>query len=219
MKYLDAVARLATLPEVLPAWSDRLRPVRIDGDTGMWHSTETPNDRMITGGNGRPASVLVLITPGDDGDANVILTERVARGGRPHSGEISFPGGVREPDDPDAVFTALREAAEEVALDVEAAAVRVLGLLDTFTIPVSGFSVTPVLAIAERRPLLVPNPAEVARILEAPVRHFLPSAPVEMHQRRQAEWTLAFGAYRVEEHVVWGATARILSQLGALIGD
>lgn len=219
MRYEDAVARLATLPEVLPPSSERLRPLRLDGSTGEWHATETHADRMVAGGGGRPASVLVLITPGDDGDAHVILTERVARGGRPHSGEISFPGGVGEPDDRDAIHTALREAEEEVGLDAEAAGVRVIGLLDVFTIPVSGFAVTPVLAIAERRPELTPNPSEVARILEAPIRHFLPGAPVEMHERQLSEWTLRYGAYHVEEHVVWGATARILSQLGALIGD
>jgi 8-oxo-dGTP pyrophosphatase MutT (NUDIX family) len=81
---------------------------------------------MTLDGPGRPASVLVLVTPGLNGDALVILTERVARGGH-HSGEISFPGGVAEPEDTDAIATALREAAEEVGLDAQAAGVRVIG--------------------------------------------------------------------------------------------
>jgi 8-oxo-dGTP pyrophosphatase MutT (NUDIX family) len=169
-------------------------------------------------GGGRAAAVLVLIFPGDDGDAHVVLTERVDRGGH-HSGEVSFPGGVAEPDDPDLVATAIREASEEVGLDPEAAGVRVIGMLDTFLIPVSGFSVTPVLAIADRRPAMIASASEVARILEAPVRHFLPGAPIEVLERPMQDWTLRFGAYRVEQLVVWGATARILSQLGALVGD
>jgi hypothetical protein len=59
----------------------------------------------------------------------------------------------------------------------------------------------------------------VARILTAPIRQFLPGAAIEVHERRDGEWTLRYGAYRVEEAVVWGATARILSQLGALLGE
>lgn len=181
------------------------------------HATETLADRMQDLA-GRPASVLVLITPGEAGDARVILTERAARGGH-HSGEISFPGGTTEPHDAGPAATALREAAEEVGLDPAAAGVRVVGLLDVFNIPVSGFAVTPVLAVAERRPVLVPSPDEVARILEAPIRHFLPGAPIEVHHRSMAEWTLRYGAYRVDDVLVWGATARILSQLGAILGS
>ena len=65
--------------------------------------------------------------------------------------------------------TALREAAEEVGLDPVAAGVRVLGTLTTQWIPVSNFTVTPVVAVAERRPAMTPQPSEVAAILEAPV--------------------------------------------------
>ena len=75
--------------------------------------------------------------------------------GRPatahHSGEVSFPGGKSEPEDADPAATALREANEEVALDPDAAGVRVVGLLDRMWIPVSDFDVTPVVALAERR--------------------------------------------------------------------
>jgi len=215
VRYAEAVARLATLPIPLPPAAAELRPVRVDKDGGR-HPTETLADRMQTSADGRPASVLVLITPGPAGDARVILTERASRGGH-HSGEISLPGGTTEPEDADPPATALREAAEEVGLDPVAARVRVIGLLDVFSIPVSGFSVTPVLAVASRRPILVPSPDEVARILEAPIRHFLPGAPIEVHHRSMDEWTLRYGAYRVDGTLVWGATARILSQVGAIL--
>ena len=63
--------------------------------------------------------MLVLLFPDEAGEARLVLTERVDRGGH-HSGEVSFPGGRAEPEDADLVATALREAAEEVGLDPDA---------------------------------------------------------------------------------------------------
>jgi 8-oxo-dGTP pyrophosphatase MutT (NUDIX family) len=215
VKYADAVARLAVVPTGLPPPAEALRPTRLAAGGGL-HPSETAPAPDATRA-GRAAAVLVLIVPGEDGEARVILTQRADRGGR-HSGEVSFPGGETEPGDADAVATAVREAAEEVGLDTAAAGVRIVGTFDPFHINVSGYAVTPVLAIAERRPELVAAPDEVARILEAPIRHFLPGAPIEVLERQVQDWTLRYGAYRVEELEVWGATARILSQLGALLG-
>ena len=58
-------------------------------------------------------------------------------------------------------------------------------------------------------------PAEVARIVEAPIATFLPDAPIEMVERTIGDWPLRYGAYAVDGLSVWGATARILSQLGS----
>jgi 8-oxo-dGTP pyrophosphatase MutT (NUDIX family) len=210
MRFEAAAARLATLPERLPAPPASLMPVRTDGGWRLPPTRSVPT-------TARPAAVLVLVVPGDDGEARVVLTERVDRGGH-HSGEVSFPGGRAEPDDPDPAATALREAAEEVGLDPIAADVRVIGHLEPFWIPVSDFQVTPVLAIAGRRPELVASPAEVARIVEAPVAAFLPDGQIEIVEAVVRDWPLRYGAYPVEGLRVWGATARILGQLGALLG-
>lgn len=175
----------------------------------------------------RPAGVLVLLTPDrsaldgsvpDDAEAEVILIERVDRGDH-HSGEISFPGGKAEPEDADVTATALREATEEVGLDLGASGIRVIGELETFWIPVSAYRVTPVLAIAARSPELVASPDEVASIVRAPLAAFLPGAPIEVVETTIRDFQLRFGAYPVAGHRVWGATARILGQLGALLGD
>ncbi len=209
VRYADAVDRLAHLPAILPPPPDELMPIRRDG-LG-WRGPEMPDEA-----DARPAAVLVLIVPGDEDEALVVLTERAHRAGH-HSGEVSFPGGKAEPDDADIVATALREAAEEVGLDAVAAGVRIVGLLDRFWIPVSSFKVTPVLAIADRRPVLTAAPDEVARIVEAPLRHFIPGAPIHIVSRTIRSIPLRYGTYPVDGLAIWGATARVLGQLGALL--
>jgi 8-oxo-dGTP pyrophosphatase MutT (NUDIX family) len=211
VRFEDAVERLAILPEPLPAPPAALAAVRTDGIP--WR---LPTDE---GGvpAGRPAAVLVLLIPDEAGDARVVLTERVDRGGH-HSGEVSFPGGRAEPEDADLVATALREANEEIALDADAAGVRVVGRFHPFWIPVSDYRVTPVIAVAARTPALVPAESEVARIILAPVTAFLPDGEIEMVDAVVRDWPVRYGAYPVEGLRVWGATARILGQLGALLG-
>jgi hypothetical protein len=95
--------------------------------------------------------------------------------------------------------------------------VRILGQLDRLWIPVSNFEVTPVVAVADQQPDLRPSESEVARIVHAPLDLFVPGAPVEMVERTIRDWPLRFGVYPVDGLAVWGATARILSQLGALV--
>lgn len=209
MTFDEVVARLASWPEPLPEPPDELMPVLV----GTGERRPPRFDAVVE----RLASVLVLLLPGADGEARVLLTERPAYDGH-HSGEVSFPGGKPEPDDADHVATALREAAEEVGLDPTDAGVEVVGVLDEVRIPISGFRITPVVAIARRRPILVPHPAEVARIVEAPVSAFLPSAEIRIVERRIADVNLRYGVYPVDELEIWGATARILGQLGAVLG-
>jgi 8-oxo-dGTP pyrophosphatase MutT (NUDIX family) len=211
MRFEDAVARLEPLPDPLPPPLEALLPVRTDGGTWRFPGSGAPP-------GGRAAAVLVLVYPDDAGEARVVLIERPTHDGRHHSGEVSFPGGKAEPEDIDTVATALREAAEEVGLDPDAHGVRVVGLLDPLWIPVSDFAVTPVVAVAARRPDLSPAPAEVVRIIEPPVATFLPDAPIADVERTIRGWAVRYGHYEVDGLSVWGATARILSQLGAVLG-
>ena len=204
-----ARARLTPLPSPLPAGPAALTPVLLAGPTRTpvrWDASTT-----------RPAAVLVLLYADAQGETRVLLTERVI-GGAHHSGEVSFPGGRSEPDDADAAATAIREAVEEVGLEPEAVGLCVLGALDPVWIPVSGFRLTPVVAVAERRPRYIPEPREVSRILEPPLAAFLPGCPMELVEREFGERFVRYAAYPIDGLHVWGATARVLGQLGAILG-
>lgn len=210
MRFELAARRLETLPEVLPEGPPELMPVLVN--TGE-PRVRPPWDAEAAASS-RAAAVLVLLYPDADGLARVVLTERTDRGGH-HSGEVSFPGGRAEPHDADAATTALREAAEEVGLDAVAAGVRVLGTLPVHWIPVSNFAVTPVIALADRRPALVAQPAEVAAILEPPMASFLPGAALEQVERDIRGLRIRYAAYPINGLAVWGMTARVLGGLAA----
>ena len=212
MRFTEAVERLRALPEILPAPPEALMPIRVAGEP--WKAADD-------GAAARPAGVLVLIAPDTAGEARVVLIERASYDGH-HSGEISFPGGAAEAGDADLAATALREAAEEIGLEPEVVGLRVVGELEPFWIPVSNFRVTPIVALADRLQPWRPDAREVARVIEAPVAAFLPDAPITTLERDVREWRIRYGAYALEElgdgPAVWGATARILGQLGAVLG-
>jgi 8-oxo-dGTP pyrophosphatase MutT (NUDIX family) len=212
VRFEEVLRRLEPLPDVLPEGPPSLMPVVLGaGGPRPRPGLDTPSS------SARPAGVLVLLFADDAGDARLVLTERVDRGGH-HSGEVSFPGGRAEPGDSDIVATALREAAEEIGLDPAECGARVLGTLTTQWIPVSNFTVTPVVAIAGRRPSMRPQPSEVAAIVEAPVRAFLPDAPLLHVERDVRGFRLAYAAYPVDGLAIWGMTARVLGGLGAHLG-
>jgi 8-oxo-dGTP pyrophosphatase MutT (NUDIX family) len=203
--------RFAAAPQPLPPPPAWLRPERLpDG---------VPFERPAPPPDARPAAALVLVYPGPAGEAYLVLTERVEYGADHHSGEVSLPGGKSDPGDADAVATALREAEEEVGLDPDAAGVEVIGRLDALWIPPSNFIVTPIVAVTARRPHFVPDPREVAAILETPVSAFLSDVEPRIIDPDPRGRPLRYGAYMVEGRIVWGATAAILGQLGAVLGS
>jgi 8-oxo-dGTP pyrophosphatase MutT (NUDIX family)/GNAT superfamily N-acetyltransferase len=210
MRFELVAERAAALPRELPDAPAILTPIRLDSTEAL-----LPPDSQ---GRGRPAAVLVLVFPDSEGQARVLLTARVPHLST-HAGEVSFPGGSADPDDADPIATALREAAEEVGLDPVACGLRVTGGLEVFALTVSGYRITPVVALAARRPESHAAPGEVARIIEAPVEAFLPDAPVELEERTIRERLIQYGVYPVEGERVWGATARMLGQFGALLAE
>lgn len=169
------------------------------------------NMATIDGKLCREAAVLALFFP-QESVPTILLTARHPDL-KNHAGQISFPGGRREPDEslPD---TALREAKEEVGLPP--ASVELLGTLTPLYIPPSNFCVYPFVGITHESPRLQPQDAEVDAILRIPFPQLL--APETL---RRELWTLhgrevevpffSVGSYRI-----WGATAMMLAELLAL---
>ena len=159
-----------------------------------------------------PSAVLVLLYE-HQGEPWVVLTRRSWHL-RHHAGEVSFPGGRREPGDADLWATALREASEEIGLGP--AGVARIGRLDSFVTVGSRSLVCPFVATVERRPELVPDPAEVERVLHVPL-----SELTHDDTWREEVWSLGepFGGERamtffeLPGDTVWGATAAVLRRL------
>jgi 8-oxo-dGTP pyrophosphatase MutT (NUDIX family) len=156
---------------------------------------------------GVPAAVLVAIT--DRPEPGLILTRRPETMRR-HPGQVAFPGGRMDPEDPDLAAAALREAEEEIALPRDA--VEIVGLADTYR-TITGYDVTPVLGVVPPDLPLHPNDEEVAAIFEAPFAFVLDAANhaqqvvmFEGAERRYYE--IMWG-----DHRIWGATAAMLVNL------
>jgi 8-oxo-dGTP pyrophosphatase MutT (NUDIX family) len=212
MRFETAFERLRHLPDPLPSPRSEIEAHVLGGG-------QVPASiRRAMAGPARDAAALILIYPDAHGEAMIVLTVRPG-GDHVHAGQVALPGGKRETGDRFPEGTALREAYEEIGLDVEAAAVTTLGTLDVVDVRVSGFMMVPVLAVAQRAPVLVADQREVALLLTVPVRHFLPGAPVEVVEEARDGWRLRYGAFPVAGHRVWGATGRALGQLGAVLGS
>ncbi len=161
------------------------------------------------------AAVLVPIT--DHDGPHVVFTKKTADVPH-HKGQFSFPGGVVETRDGSRVETALREAWEEIRLPAEA--VEVLGLLDDTPTRATNFVITPVVGIVRAAVAFEPDGREIERVIEVPLPTLRDPAILrtEMWERDGERHPVLF--YQVSAaDVVWGATARILSQFLALLDE
>lgn len=174
----------------------------------------------------RDAAVLVPVVARASGP-QLLLTRRNANL-QTHAGQISFPGGSRDATDTDAVHTALREAHEEVGL--AESAVEPLGTMPLYT-TITGFAVTPVVALVDPSAALRAQPGEVDEVFEVPLGFLMDPAH---HQRRS--WTMPpapgsdalgprtrhFYAMPWEpepgrRYFIWGATAAMIRNLYRLL--
>lgn len=162
----------------------------------------------------RLSSVLILFYE-KNGEIYIPLTQRHDYGGT-HSGQISFPGGKWEESDPDLIFTAKREANEEIGVTYDE--VNVIGQLSDLFIPPSNFKVTPVVSFSERLPQFEIDPYEVKELIEMPLNHLIEESTVKQTVIEFSNgFKLKTPYFDIDGRIVWGATAMMLSELKSIL--
>jgi len=163
----------------------------------------------------REGAVLILLYPLGD-QLYLPLTRRTTHVAD-HKGEISLVGGAREPTDSSFWETALREASEELGINPQE--VERLAALSPLYIPSSNFDIRPFVGYVPARPAFTPGAREVAELIELPLEVLLdPSAKAEERWSRGGK-EVRVPFYRYRQHVIWGATAMILSELEVMLAD
>lgn len=191
----------------MPQWLDDFakRAAEVRPGRGLTRPTATVGDP-------RMAAVLVLFGDGPAG-TELLLLER-SSSLRSHAGQVAFPGGTRDDGDADLVATALREAAEETALDP--AGVRVVAVLPELWLPPSDFMVTPVVGWwRDRSPVHAADPAETTAVHLLPVDALLD--PANRGRVRHPSGYVG-PAFQVGDVFVWGFTAGIIAALVETLG-
>ncbi|WP_380177715.1 CoA pyrophosphatase [Kalamiella sp. sgz302252] len=161
----------------------------------------------------RQAAVLVPII--NRPRPSLLLTRRAATL-RKHAGQVAFPGGMRDNEDRSLIFTALREAQEEVAIPPEC--VKVIGVLPAITSS-TGFQVTPVVGILPENIPWHPNEGEVESVFEMPLQEALrlgrySPLDIQRHGIAHRVWLSWF-----DDYFIWGMTAGIIRQLSLQVAD
>ncbi len=184
-----------------------------DGETA-WMPEFTGDGQRLSERPVRRAAVLVPLLRRPEGLA-VLLTRRTDHL-NDHAGQVSFPGGRTDPEDADAIATALREAREEVGLQADE--IEVIGVLPTYT-TVTAYEVTPVVALLDPPRALALDAFEVAEVFEVPLAFLMDPAN---HRRHAVEFqgiarrflSMPWGADAAgESYFIWGATAAMLRNL------
>lgn len=164
--------------------------------------------------------MLILLYPRAGEDYMVFMrrTDTVAH----HKGQISFPGGGRDPEDADLIATALREAYEELGIEPEQ--VEVLDVMPDFYARVSNFIITPV--VGRLKPetqagelVFRPNAAEVAEVIEVPLAALRDPSIHRTEQRTRDNIVYILHFYQYGPYEIWGATGRIIFEFLAKYND
>lgn len=170
-----------------------------------WRAGELP-------GTSRDAAALLCLYP-NDGEPNLVLTVRAVL--PHHSGQVSLPGGAREPGET-IEQAAVREAAEEIGVDP--GSLRIVGRLTPLHIPVSGFTLHPVVAVSYARPDFLGAAAEVARIIEVPLENLADGRSLRCTRAVRDGIEFDMPWFDLDGEVVWGATAMVLSEFLWVLG-
>lgn len=161
----------------------------------------------------RLGAVLALFFP-DAGSKRLIFIHRTPSRGV-HSGQISFPGGAYETGDQNMRNTAIRETNEEIG--ITASQINVIGKLSTLYIPPSNFLVHPFVGYLDKKPAFKPDPSEVSGVFSVSVDQLLHEECVRIMETVVHGFSLKVPCFYVDQKIIWGATAMMLSELLEII--
>jgi 8-oxo-dGTP pyrophosphatase MutT (NUDIX family) len=158
----------------------------------------------------KSAAVMMLFYP-KKGYTHLVLIVRNSYEGV-HSAQIAFPGGKYELKDKNFQNTALRETHEEIGIPPES--IEIVMPFTNLYIQPSNFMVYPFLGICREEIIFIPDNNEVANIIELPLSDFLNDELVVSVKLSTSYATdIAIPAFKINEHIVWGATAMMLNEL------
>ena len=169
----------------------------------------TPDPKDI-----KDAAVLITLIEKSPGDWHIVFIRRGAGHEKDkHGGQVAFPGGKVEQGDRDLMYTALREAEEETAMDLTT--LDVLGPLTPLYITVSKFMVHPYVAYSYKQPQLVRQQSEVEEILEFSLEEFRHTSSITETRINLGSGIILnhVPAFVIQGNIIWGATAMIMSEL------
>ncbi|MCF2873874.1 MULTISPECIES: NUDIX hydrolase [unclassified Tenacibaculum] len=172
------------------------------------------SQELIDSKNPRKAAVLALFYPDDNNQTRFLLTERASYNGT-HSAQVSFPGGKIEKNDKNLQETALRETFEEVG--IASKTIRVIRQLSDSYIPPSNFLVTPFLGLLSEKPKFTPN-NEVANLIEVLTSDLLNDDNLTSKEMETSYMkNIDVPCFKLNDYIVWGATAMMLSEIKDLL--
>lgn len=200
-----------------PGFIDDLRnelSTSLPGEEAQYRMAPSYRPRLtrseIESMNPKVSGVMLLLYPKNN-ELNIVFTQRKLYEGV-HSGQMSFPGGKKEEGDSTLIETALRETHEEIG--VEPSAIEVVGQLSELYIPPSNFLVWPTVGFSADSILFKPQASEVEKVIEIPVSFFMdkqninPQTEIKLFNNTR----VTVPAYIFNGHVIWGATAIMLSE-------
>ncbi len=167
--------------------------------------------------NPKQAGVMALFYPDHEKEARLILMLRKTYKGV-HSNQVGFPGGKVEKEDINLEATALRETEEEIG--VERSMITVVKKMTNIFIPPSNFKVQAFIGYMTQTPIFIPQEDEVEALIEVKLNDFLSdNAIITKTITTSYAVDIEVPAFELNGHVVWGATAMMLSELRVLLGE
>lgn len=169
---------------------------------------------QVAGVEPKISAVLGLLYPIQN-EYHLVLTKRNEYEGT-HSAQVSFPGGKKEEQDEDLIFTAIRETREEIGVEITTQ--QIIGSLTQVYIPPSNYLVQPILAWTDHQPTFNPDPHEVHYIIELPIQSLLKPESIQ-----EEKITLSNGlrmtvpCFKIKNEIIWGATALILNEIKEIL--